>query len=55
LQANSDPEARTARSISSWLREYLDKGKKPASEIYKAAETKFGECSRKLQRASSDE
>lgn len=52
LQTAADPEARSARQISAWLREFLSQGERPAQEIYDAAELKFGPCEDKLKRAS---
>jgi hypothetical protein len=52
LQTAADPDARSARQISAWLREFLNQGERPAHEIYDAAELKFGPCEDKLKRAS---
>ena len=52
LQISSDPEARSARNISNWLREFLKDGEQPASEVFKEAEKKFGNAGDRVRRAS---
>ena len=52
LQLSNDPEARSARNISNWLREFLQHGEQPASEVFKAAESKFGNAGDRVRRAS---
>lgn len=52
LQLSNDPEARSARNISNWLREFLQHGEQPASEVFKSAEKKFGNAGDRVRRAS---
>lgn len=52
LQLSNDPEARSARNISNWLREFLQHAEQPASEVFKAAESKFGNAGDRVRRAS---
>lgn len=51
LELRSLDEVNLARNVTSWLLEFLKSGEKPADEVFKEAEKKFGNAGDQVQSA----